>query len=51
MAGIRVPARRVGGIILAFSVSTNGSVKHDTLYPPAGVASGVLPLSLPCSVP
>lgn len=46
MAGISIPARRVGDIILAFSVSRRGSVKHDTLYPPAGVAAGALPPSL-----
>lgn len=46
MAGISIPARRVGDIILAFSASRRGSVKHDTLYPPAGVAAGALPPSL-----
>lgn len=51
MAGIRVPARRVGGIILAFSVSKNGSVKHDTLYPPAGVASGYCRFLSPAQCP
>lgn len=46
MAGISIPARRVGDIILAFSLPRSGSVKHDTLYPPAGVVTGALPPSL-----
>lgn len=51
MAGINIPARRVGDIILAFSVPRSVSVKHDTLYPPPGVAARALRPSLPRWLP